>query len=79
VREVNSPTSTTHRMPNTYEPSTSAQVAQWLVKNILTITGIIVAALVALFIHYDGKTTDEAKHEKTNSISEKVIHETPKS
>jgi hypothetical protein len=65
VKEVNSLTSTTHRLPNTYEPSALALLAQWLVKNMLIIIGLIVTTGTAFFIHYDGKPIEETEHEKS--------------
>ncbi len=79
TKEVNSPTSTTHRAPNTFEPSNSARCAQWCVKHLMPIIATLVAAIVALFIHFDGKSASQPEQEKTESIGEKVIqNESPK-
>ena len=75
TREVNSPTSTTHRSPNTYEPTVFARFAQWCVKHLMPIIAMLVAAAVALFIHFDGKSTGQPENKKTNSISQEIIHE----
>ncbi|MEW8035811.1 MAG: hypothetical protein AB2817_07035 [Candidatus Thiodiazotropha sp.] len=68
TREANSTTSTTHRLPNTFEPSVLARFAQWVVKNILIILGIVVAASVTLFVHYDEKSTGVTEHEKIKDV-----------
>jgi hypothetical protein len=46
----NSPTSTTYRAPNTFEPSITARLAQWVVKNILTIIAIIITLVGLPFV-----------------------------
>lgn len=73
MKEIHSLTSTTYRQPNTFDPSASALLAQWIVNNILAIIGLIVATGTALFIHYDGKSIEESEYKKVDSEFQKII------
>lgn len=65
------------REPNTFEPSVSARVAQFLVKHLPGILAALFAAAVALFIHFDAKSaehngahpSDSGKAKSVNRVS----------
>ncbi|MDF1642513.1 hypothetical protein [Thalassolituus oleivorans] len=80
IKEINSPTSTTNRQPDTFEPSASALFAQWVVKHILAILGLVIAVSVPIYIHLDSKPGSEAQQEKAHPINNTTINthnETP--
>jgi hypothetical protein len=72
-----SDTAETFRLPNTFEPSISAQLAQYAVKHLPGFIAAVFAAAVALFIYFDGKTSNsEPNREKAQSIKPVVVHNT---
>ena len=78
TRERISETAETIRLPNTFDPSASARVAQYIVKHLPGITAALFAAAVALFIYFDGKSDDKISNpkshsEKTSSIEPIVV------
>ncbi|MES1982625.1 MAG: hypothetical protein V4443_09120 [Pseudomonadota bacterium] len=73
IREENNG-STTTRLPNTFEPSVSAQFAQYIVKHFPGFIAAVFAAAVALFIYFDSKAGNGKPHsEKTSSIYPIVV------
>ena len=79
VKEEVDEFTTIHRLPNTLEPSLSARFAQWVVAHIGKIIGAIFAALVALFIHFDGKKqilNTESEHDTTQE-HQIIVHKIP--
>ena len=64
TRETLSDTSYIVRNPDTYEPSMLARAAQWCVKHLMPLIALLVTVTVMLFIHFDGKPANKAKHEK---------------
>lgn len=54
------------RSPDTFEPSISARIAQYLVKHLPGITAAVFAASIALYIYFDGKSTEKVGDTKPN-------------
>jgi|GEM_PF-5033879 len=73
TREENNGATTT-RIPNTFEPSVSAQLAQYIVKHLPGFIAAVFAAAVTLFIYFDSKAGDGKPHsEKTQSVKPVVV------
>ncbi|MDP2760707.1 MAG: hypothetical protein Q8O64_09960 [Sideroxyarcus sp.] len=74
TKERISETAETFRLPNTFEPSVSAQLAQYIVKHFPGFIAAVFAAAVALFIYFDSKAGDaKPNSEKTSSVKPVVV------
>lgn len=74
TRECISETAETFRLPNTFEPSVSAQLAQYIVKHLPGFIAAVFAAVVTLFIYFDSKAGDgKPNSEKAQSVKSVVV------
>jgi len=78
VAAKNNPGDSVIFIGGSYERHWSSRFAHTLfefwIKHWKVLLPIIAGAFVALFIHFDSKTTSKSKQEKTNSISKEVFH-----
>ena len=72
TRVANKDGSTTCRSPDTYEPTASARLAQYICKNLLIILGLLAAIIVPLFIYFDGKHSNN-EAQKTGKVSGTLV------
>lgn len=74
TRERISDTAETFRLPNTFEPSVSAQLAQYIVKHLPGVIAAVFAAAITLFVYFDSKASDaKSNREETQSIKPIVV------